>query len=264
MGTANPPQYGQPPDGPPQYEVSPIPDSRPPQQPKKRSSRWFWITPAIIGGLVAFGCIGSTTVVALSIGSSVRQAGTVTNVRQAETVTNLNDNGLGSLRYAVDMTPAGGTITFDPSLRGTILLTSGDLNIAKGLTIRGPGARILSISGGKSWHVVVNGILVTISGLTFENSTSSGPGGGPGGGGIANFGSLTLSNSTVSGNTSGGPGVPGGGIVNYGTLTLSNSTVSGNTSSGPGGGIVNFGGTLIKLNKSTVSGNTPNDISPSP
>ena len=48
----------------------------------------------------------------------------------------------------------------------------------------------------------------------------------PHGGGIINSGTLTLTNSTVSGNTAGLS--DGGGIFNSGTLTLTNSTVSGN------------------------------------
>ena len=195
-------------------------------------------------------------------------------------VINLQDNNRpGSLRYAVNEAPPNSTITFDTSLHGSILLSSGDLNIARNLTIRGPGASILSISGGKSGHVVfvVQGATVIISGLTFKNSkTSEGfiendgtltlsnstvsgnTATGNGGGGIYNDGGmLTLSNSTVSGNTATGGG--GGGIYNYGTLTLSNSTVSGNTVIGgiSGGGIEN-GGTLM-LSNSTVSGNTARD-----
>jgi len=62
-------------------------------------------------------------------------------------------------------------------------------------------------------------------------------------GGIANTGTLTLINSTVSHNTAeSGDGIYGGagGIQNGGTLTLSDSTVSGNAAE-VGGGIYNFG-----------------------
>ena len=44
-----------------------------------------------------------------------------------------------------------------------------------------------------------------------------------------NCGTLTLTNSTVSGNSA---TVFGGGIFNDGTLTLTNSTVSGNNAAG--------------------------------
>ncbi len=139
---------------------------------------------------------------------------------------------------------------FDNSLRGTILLTSGDLNIVQDLTIRGPGAGILSISSGESGYRVSvrGGVSVTLSGLTFEKSKTAD-------GIIYNQGALTLSNSTVSGNTSTGTNGPGG-IFNAGTLTLSNSTVSGNTGTGTDGpgGIFNQG--ALTLSNSTVSGNT--------
>src|SRR2546425_5307130 len=92
-------------------------------------------------------------------------------------VTNLQDDGVGSLRWAIDQAPAKSKITFDTSLHGTILLTSGDLNIAKALTILGPGAGKLSISSGKSGHIVlvVQDTIVAISGLTFKDSKTPTP-----------------------------------------------------------------------------------------
>ena len=56
----------------------------------------------------------------------------------ALTVSNLNDAGAGSLRDAVAGTPAGGTVDFAPALTGSIVLTSGEIGIAKNLTIAGP------------------------------------------------------------------------------------------------------------------------------
>jgi hypothetical protein len=169
-------------------------------------------------------------------------------------VSNTQDNdNPGSLRYAVDEAPPGSTIRFDASLRGkTIRLTSGDLNIARNLKILGPGANVLSVSSGKSGHVVrvAHGASVSISGLTFKDSK-------PSNSFIDNEGTLTLSNSTVSGNTATGGYGQGGGIYNSstGTLTLNNSTVSGNTvTNGQGGGIFNDG--TLTLSNSTVSGNT--------
>ncbi|HEY6285402.1 MAG TPA: choice-of-anchor Q domain-containing protein, partial [Ktedonobacteraceae bacterium] len=202
-------------------------------------------------------------------------------------VSNLLDNDKpGSLRHAIDAAASRSTIMISASLHGTILLTVGDLNIAKDLSIRGPGEGILSISSGTSAHSirVVQGVTVTIFGLTFKDSknstsatgfidnqgtlilnnstisgnTASSSGGtinqgiSGGGGGISNEGTLTLNNSTISGNSAFG----GGGIFNSGTLTLNNSTVSANTAS-TGGGIFN-GGTLT-LNNSTISANTASD-----
>ena len=84
----------------------------------------------------------------------------------------------------------------------------------------------------------------------------------PEGGGIYNGGTLTIKNSTVSGNNASdfdnnGRGA-GGGIYNTGTLAIADSTFSKNLAGGGvvgnGGGIDNVGGTLTITN-STFSGN---------
>jgi energy-coupling factor transporter ATP-binding protein EcfA2 len=81
------------------------------------------------------------------------------------------------------------------------------------------------------------------------------------GGGIYNGGQLTISGSTISGNSK--PSVPdypfnnGGGITNDegGTLTITNSTIAGNTAGESGGGIANLHGkTLISF--CTIYGNS--------
>src|SRR5262249_2684731 len=66
---------------------------------------------------------------------------------------------------------------------------------------------------------------------------------------IANGGTLTLNDSTVSGNHlySGGFG---SGIFNGGTLTLNSSTISGNS-----GGSCIFNYRTLMVNNSTISGN---------
>ena len=63
-------------------------------------------------------------------------------------------------------------------------------------------------------------------------------------------GTLTLTNSTVSGNSA---RHRGGGVYNNGTATLTNSTVSGNDAYYGGGGVFNSG--TLTLTNSTVSGN---------
>ncbi len=140
-------------------------------------------------------------------------------------VSNLQDNDEpGSLRHAIDAALPKSTITFSASLRGTILLTRGDLTIAKDLIIRGPGKGLLSISSGTSGHNirVIQGVTVTMFGLTFKgshNSTSVT-------GFIDNQGTLTMSNSTFSGNRA----IGGGTYDTNGTLTLSNSSGGGGIS----------------------------------
>ena len=70
------------------------------------------------------------------------------------TVTNTNDNGLGSLRNAIETAQPGDIIQFDASLAGqTITLTSGQLEIDKSLTIDGQNAPDLIISGNQTNRV---------------------------------------------------------------------------------------------------------------
>src|SRR5262245_29633815 len=67
------------------------------------------------------------------------------------------DNGIiggTSLREAIATASPGETITFDPSVSGTIVLTLGELVIDKGLTINGPGASLLTIDAQQSSRVL--------------------------------------------------------------------------------------------------------------
>lgn len=91
-------------------------------------------------------------------------------------------------------------------------------------------------------------------------------------GGVDNDGTMAISDSTVSGNSTSGPfnsgfGQPGfgGGIANAGTLRVSNSTISGNTASGGqsvmgaggeglGGGVYN--GRVADITDSTIYANS--------
>src|SRR5262249_22599462 len=66
------------------------------------------------------------------------------------TVLNLADSGDGSLRQAVlsaNANPGPDAIDFADGLTGTIGLTTGQLAITDGLTIDGPGADQLAVSG---------------------------------------------------------------------------------------------------------------------
>ena len=75
-----------------------------------------------------------------------------TNLMAAnQTVTNTNDSGAGSFRQAISDVGSGEEITF--SVTGMITLTSGQLEIDKNMTITGPGADQLSISGNNSSRV---------------------------------------------------------------------------------------------------------------
>jgi hypothetical protein len=165
-------------------------------------------------------------------------------------VTNNNDGGPGSLRQAIADAIAGEDITFADNVTGTITLTTGQLSISKNLTITGPDADILTISGNNASRVFYVGVgaTVTISGLTIANGYTDGSGGGI----CNNDGTVALNNCTMSGNNA---YWNGGGIYNNGTVVLNNCTVSDNTAYiGDGGGISNDGGTAT-LTNCTISGN---------
>src|SRR5262245_48148705 len=92
------------------------------------------------------------------------------------TVQNLADSGPGSLRQAIldaSAQPGDDTIRFAPAARdGTIALTGGQLSITDDLTIDGPGARRLAVSGNDASRVfqIGSGVTVTIADLTITHS----------------------------------------------------------------------------------------------
>jgi hypothetical protein len=167
-------------------------------------------------------------------------------------------------------------VDFQAGLTGTILLTTGELLIDKDLTIAGPGADVITVSGNHAsrvFNLVAFTTTVAISGLTIADGNAPDSGGGIqsrgtltltgctlsgnsaegsfGGGGIRHLGgALTITASTLSGNTAS----QGGGIMNGGALTVTASTFSGNAAQYGGGGIDN-GGTLT-VSASTLSGNS--------
>src|SRR5258707_1003738 len=68
------------------------------------------------------------------------------------TVTSTNDGGPGSLRLTLVQAASGDTIDF--AISGTIVLTSGELLITNNLTLSGPGATNLAISGNNASRVL--------------------------------------------------------------------------------------------------------------
>lgn len=163
-------------------------------------------------------------------------------------VSNTNDNGPGSLRQALVEANDGDTIDAT-GVSGTITLTSGQLLVDKSVTINGAGAEVLALDGNaisRVFEIVGGAKTVSISGVTIRN------GQGGNGGGIENAATVTLTivNSTLSGNAAG----LGGGVFNSGTLTIINSTFSNNMAS-QGGGIYNPGSGMLTITNSTFSGN---------
>ena len=196
------------------------------------------------------------------------------------TVTTCLDSGVGSLRQAVATAAPGDTITFAVSCPPAtpITLTSGPIDITNDVTITGPGAAQLAVSGNSASQVfnVGPGITVALSGITVENGASNnscGSGCSSSGGGIENAGTLTLTDVTVTNNSVNagcidGCGAAGGGIENdaTGTLAVTDSTISNNSANAgcnnscgaAGGGIENLAGGTVMVTDSTISGNTTN------
>src|SRR5262245_26962843 len=82
-------------------------------------------------------------------------------------VTNFNDAGAGSLRQAVldaNANPGAESIEFAPKLSGTIALSDGQLSITEDLTVVGPGAGVLAVSGNDASRLfeVHRGVTATI------------------------------------------------------------------------------------------------------
>jgi CSLREA domain-containing protein len=228
------------------------------------------------------------------------------------TVTTTNDNNDGtcepasdggcSLRQAVAAVNNDGntsdTIDFASGVTGTIDLSEyGALELTNTapVTITGPGASTLTLSGGYNGDGGGTQIFsltggtapsnLTITGLTLDSGfadsdqqggaiedtdstaltlsddaiTSSYSQGESGGGAIWTNGPLTITDSTLSGDTAASG--PGGAIEinDYAPLTLTGSTIENSTSNAGGGAIASDGPVTIQA--STLTGNTATDES---
>jgi hypothetical protein len=193
------------------------------------------------------------------------------------TVTNLGDTGAGSgqegdLRYCLEFanqnSEPSNRIVFADGLSGKITLVKGELDILKDLAIDGPGASVLSVSGGHHSGVffipsTAGAVNVSIDDLTVtEGIGVSDVGWREGGGLLNNYGHVGLTRVTVTANVLNDQlSSSGGGIANrYGTMTLDSCVVSDNAvlSGGGAGGIKN-GGTMTLVD-TVVSGNRAKDF----
>ncbi|KAB0564902.1 DUF4347 domain-containing protein [Pseudomonas palleroniana] len=141
------------------------------------------------------------------------------------TVTNNGDSGAGSLRQALSDSVTGDTVTFNSSM--TVNLNS-QLVITKNVTVAGDlnhdGVADVTLSGQYKTQVlrVNNGVTATLDGLVITQGLAVGNGAQAGvdgtaamGGGIVNFGNLTLNNVTVTSNAASGGGGGGGVTAPY-------------------------------------------------
>ena len=244
-------------------------------------------SPAISGGQAAvtavpINVLGSYTVAVTFPGSSASLSLTNAGAVFTKLVVNTTSDsltpgaGLLSLREAItfnNYSPTGNApITFDRTVFATpktITLTGSQLelsNTSGPVSITGPRAGV-TVSGGGLSRVLQVDALVTasVSGLTI---TGGNAGLYDSGGGVLNFGTLTLTSCTVSGNAAGPTGFSyygggnGGGVANFGTLGMTNCAVTGNSAragyfafgGASGGGLYNIG--TATLTNCTVSGNS--------
>jgi conserved repeat domain len=207
---------------------------------------------ALVGVLALLAPWGLVGVPVLGLGVSRAEAA-MGCVAGPLTVTTNVDSGAGSLRAAfanLDAT-AGGTICIDTTLLTTpIGLTSASLSYAGSgpVTIDGNGA---TVQGNNTFGLIVDpGVgLLTVDGLTL---TGGGTSGDPGTGGGIRAASVTVTNSTITGNTAKGSG---GGIA-AGSVTVTNSTISANTADSSGCCFEAGGGGIYAGDSATVIGST--------
>ena len=148
----------------------------------------------------------------------------------------------------------GGGIYNDGSGGSTALTILNSTVTLNGATSAGGGIYNDADNKGNATLAIINSI-VSNNAVGFADNF---PPGSEGGGIYNGVGTVTITNSSVNENHAGvpGPNFPtgtAGGISNYGTMTITDSTITGNEVYYAGGGIVN-GGTLT-INSSTVSGN---------
>ena len=190
-------------------------------------------------------------------------------------------DGNRSLREVIDLAnnhPGANLITFDPLLDGTpLLLDMGQLNIGDDVFVTGNGAANTIIDGqGLSRIFNFDGTVVdsTLTGLTLQNGQSSGDDDGrfgfygynygdSAGGAVRSIqtGTLTIADSTLTGNSTVGDGAHGGAVASlYGNLVINNSILTGNSTNGDGangGAIFTYHGNLT-ITDSSVTGNSVN------
>jgi hypothetical protein len=165
-----------------------------------------------------------------------------------------SNHSFPALQDAVDAAAAGDTLIVEGTCTGTT-------TIGKGLTLTGQqpgGSAAPTLNGGGQGSVVTfdNGVTVTINTLTITGGSGGhkySGGGSTFGGGILVFNAtVTLNDTSITGNTA----TEGGGIDNGGTVTLNGtSSITGNTAT-LGGGISNENGSVMTLNGTSITGNS--------
>ncbi len=132
----------------------------------------------------------------------------------------------------------------------TITLTGPEIVISHDVTISGPGANLLAISGNNVSRIfrVASGAVLTLAGATIRDGLA-----GDVGGGIVSDGGLSLSFCVVTGNTAPGSNT-GGGVYEAGGSAIFFACTFDDNSAGTGGAVqvINASATFTNC---TLSGN---------
>ena len=203
-------------------------------------------------------------------GGGIRSSGgswTLSNVTIDSNTTNGRGGGIwddGGIWTLTDVTISNNSASTGGGISGG---SSTNLNIVNGSIVNNTaitdGGGIASDGDLTLTNTLVDGNSSNLSGglflcgntTTIANSTISNNaaiGGGAAGGIWNECGTLTIDDSTISGNTSTDEG---GGITLEDTVVITDSTISGNTATNTGGGIFDLFSDLT-LNNVTVSGNS--------
>jgi len=204
------------------------------------TQRWNRIMASAIMGL----CLYSTAEATITVDTTIDVDGIdgVCSLREAIIAANA-----GATYNECVFTAAPETIVFTVPAPSTITLLSALPALVNTVTITGPGAATLAVSGGNMFRVFdVTAGTVTISDLTIRNGSSA-----TGAGLRFAFGSIgSITDSTIRNNT-------GDGILSNGTLSLTRSTVSGNAAGSSG---IHALGVATQIVNSTISSNLGNGI----
>ena len=206
------------------------------------------LRPLALAVSVAFAATnGHTATITVTDGGDAGISSTCT-LRQAIVSANKNAHG-DSACVAGDNSD---TVAFADSLvNSTITLGGSELAITAPLTIQGSGQTI--DANHMSRVMYVGFTTLSASNIDLVNGSIAG---NSGGGMFLLSSTVTLTNVGVSANSA--DYAAGIAAFNYTSLTLSNSSISGNTASRKGGGLEIVNGTEVELNNSVVSGNSAN------
>lgn len=195
----------------------------------------------------------------------------------ASAATTFVDGSVGTgrvIQYVTPNLPSHASVSVN-----NLTIQNGSADLGGGIAISSPVQLSLrnsfivnnvATTGGGGIYVAGGGGLVVIRSSIQNNSSSSNGGGvwndlsanttitqsavvnntAVNGGGIYNGGLVTMTNSTVGGNTA---SQQGGGINNTGTLSLSNVTIARNTGTGGGNGIQTTG--TVVMQNTLLAGN---------